>query len=101
MRIHTVKVYPSKAKLPKHEQLAWKIAEVASDATAVESAVAEMIVNRVIDNAAVATSALNRHAPASARSQALTHPRAGGATVVGMPLEQTFEAEWAAWANGT
>ncbi len=101
MRIHTVKVYPSKAKLPKTDQLAWKIAEVASDPVPVESAVAEMIVNRVIDNAAVATSALNRHAPASARSQALAHPRAGGATVFGMPNEQTFEAEWATWANGT
>jgi 2-methylcitrate dehydratase len=101
MKIHTVKVYPSKAKLHRQEQLAWKIAEVASDPVAVEPAVAEMIVNRVIDNAAVATSALNRHPPASARSQALTHPRAGGATVFGMPNEQTFEAEWATWANGT
>jgi 2-methylcitrate dehydratase len=101
MRIHTVKVYPSKAKLPRTEQLAWKIAEVASDATPLEHVVIEMIVNRVIDNAAVATSALNRHAPASARSQAIAHPRAGGATAFGMPIEQTFEAEWATWANGT
>lgn len=101
MRIHTVKVYLSKARLPKTDQLAWKIAEVASDPVPVESAVSEMIVNRVIDNAAVATSALNRHPPASARSQALAHPRAGGATVFGMPNEQTFEAEWATWANGT
>ena len=31
MLIHTVKVYPSKIHLPKKKQLAWKIAEIASD----------------------------------------------------------------------
>ena len=29
------------------------------------------------------------------------HPRPGGATVFGISNDQTFEAEWAAWANGT
>ena len=28
---HTVKVYPSKINLTKKKQLAWKIAEIASD----------------------------------------------------------------------
>ena len=28
---HKVKVYPSKINLPKKNQLAWKIAEIASD----------------------------------------------------------------------
>ena len=31
MLLHSVKVYPSKINLPKKKQLAWKIAEVASD----------------------------------------------------------------------
>ena len=31
MIIHKVKVYPSKINLPKKKQLAWKIAEIASD----------------------------------------------------------------------
>ena len=31
MKIHRVKVYPSKVKLPKKNQLAWKIAQIASD----------------------------------------------------------------------
>ena len=31
MLLHTVKVYPSKINLPKKKQLAWKIAEIASD----------------------------------------------------------------------
>ncbi len=97
---HHVKVFPSKAPLPKCEQFAWKIAEVASDRAPVLPEVAEMIVNRVIDNAAVALAAINRAPVANARTQALAHPRDGGATVFGMPASQRFECEWAAWANG-
>jgi 2-methylcitrate dehydratase len=63
--------------------------------------VVEMIVNRIIDNAGVAIAAINRHPVANARSQALAHPRPGGATVFGLPTDQRFSPEWAAWANGT
>src|SRR5947208_6065851 len=77
------------------------MAQVASDDAAIEPAVAEMVANRVIDNAAVAIAAINRQPVANARSQALAHPREGGATVFGLPSEKRFEAEWAAWANGT
>jgi 2-methylcitrate dehydratase len=101
MNLHKVKVHPEKAKLPKTEQLAWKIAQVASDDVPISAAVADMAINRIIDNAAVATAALNRTPVANARSQALAHPRANGATVFGLPLAQRFDAEWAAWANGT
>ena len=38
---------------------------------------------------------------AAARAQALAHPRERGATVVGVPSYRHFDAEWAAWANGT
>jgi 2-methylcitrate dehydratase len=101
VKLHPVTVYPSKAKLPKTDQLAWKMAQVASDNAPVENDVAEMVVNRVIDNASVAISAINRMPVAAARSQALAHPRASGATVFGVPSDQRFECEWAAWANGT
>jgi leucyl aminopeptidase (aminopeptidase T) len=39
----------------------------------------------------------------SEETQAIAHPASGksGATVFGMPASQVFEAEWAAWANGT
>lgn len=100
MITHQVRVHPSKALLPKTEQLAWKLASVATDKTPVLPEVSEMIVNRVIDNAAVALAAINRAPVANARTQALAHPRAGGATVFGVPAEQRFECEWAAWANG-
>ncbi len=32
---------------------------------------------------------------------ALGHPRAAGATIFGVPSQQSFSPEWAAWANGT
>ena len=101
MKAHTLKVYPSKARLPKTEQLAWKLAELACDPVAVNAEVREMIVNRCIDNAAVALAALNRPAVVSARAQALAHPRPNGATLFGVGESQPVAAEWAAWANAT
>src|SRR5688572_30539768 len=101
MKPHHVRVYPSKENLPKEQQLAWKLAEISAEKAPVEDACREMVVNRIIDNAAVAIAAINRQPVANARSQALSHPRAGGATVFGVANDQTFEAEWAAWANGT
>src|SRR5256885_15712734 len=77
------------------------LAEVAHDDVAIEPAVSEMVINRVIDNAAVGMAAINRAPVANARSQALAHPRDGGGTLFGIPSNQRFEAEWAAWANGT
>jgi 2-methylcitrate dehydratase len=100
MKTHHIQVYPSKALLPKSEQLAWKLAELATAAPAPGPEVTEMVINRLIDNAAVAVAALNRRPVASARAQALAHPRPGGATLWGLPADQRFEAEWAAWANG-
>lgn len=101
MKLHDVRVYPSKSDLPAKEQLAWKIAAVAADRAAVQRDVADMIVNRIIDNAAVAIAAINRRPVISARDMALGHPRRNGATVFGVPARQRVSPEWAAWANGT
>ena len=98
--VHHIKVHPSKVPLSKTEQLAWKIAEVASASTAIDPAAGEMVVNRIIDNASVAIAAINRTPVANARTQALAHPRAKGATLFGVPAAQRFDCEWAAWANG-
>ncbi len=97
---HKVKVYPSKVPLPKTEQLAWKLASVATDKATVLPEVAEMVINRVIDNASVAIAAINREPVANARTQALAHPRIQGAALFGVASEQRFDCEWAAWANG-
>ena len=101
MKLHEVKVYPSKVHLPREDQLAWKLAGVAADPVAVPDDTAAMIINRVIDNASVAIAAINRRPVTSARGMALGHPRAGGANVFGISSDQRFSPEWAAWANGT
>ncbi len=102
MQLHPVKVHPSKALLRREDQLAWKIAGVATDKVAVGRDVAGMIVNRIIDNAAVAIAAINRRPVVSARGMALGHrKKAGGAAVFGLPAATTVSPEWAAWANGT
>ncbi|MEM6747148.1 MAG: MmgE/PrpD family protein [Pseudomonadota bacterium] len=98
---HKVRAHPSKDKLPRDEQLAWKIAEVAADAVEPDADATEMVINRIIDNASVAIASVNRGPIKTARAQALAHPRAGGATLFGLPEGQGVAAEWAAWANGT
>ena len=100
MKTHTLKVYPSKKRLPKEEQLAWKLAEVALDPAPMSSSAKEMLINRIIDNAAVAVASLHRGPVAHAREQALAHPKKSGACVFGLDNTHRFNADWAAWANG-
>lgn len=97
---HHVRTHASREQLPRDQELAWKIAQVAVDPVPVEPEVAEMIGNRVIDNAAVAAASLNRRPVASARAQALAHPYRPGAAVFGAAPEVRSSPEWAAWANG-
>lgn len=100
---HHVRVYKSEEDLPRENQLAWKIAEVATDAVEVEQDVVDMIINRFIDNASVAAASLTRGPIIAARDQAFSHPVStggSGATVFGAPLDKRTSPEWAAWANG-
>ncbi len=101
MIVHNIKVYPSKIHLPKKKQLAWKIAEIASDNSKLNKDSIEMVINRIIDNASVAIASLNRKSVISAREMAMKHPRKNGATVFGINSKQKFDCEWAAWSNGT
>tara|TARA_X000000368_G_scaffold44034_1_gene31627 strand:- start:383 stop:1888 length:1506 start_codon:yes stop_codon:yes gene_type:complete len=101
MRNISVKVHPSKASLKKKDQLAWKIAEIASDNAKIDNDAVEMAINRIIDNASVAIASFNRKPVISAREMALAHPRKNGATVFGLNSKIKVDCEWAAWANGT
>ncbi len=101
MRNIKVRVYKSSAKLKKEEQLAWKIAEIASDKAPLNENAIDMVINRIIDNASVAIASFQRRPVISAREMALAHPRENGATVFGINSDQKFDCEWAAWANGT
>ena len=100
MKQHTVTVHPSVDRLPREDQLAWKIAEVAGDPVAVEEEVVEMIGNRIIDNAAVAAASLNRRPVSNARAQAVAHPFQPGSTVFGLSAADRVSPDWAAWSNG-
>ena len=104
---HHVRVYKSEEELPREQQLAWKIAEVAADPVEVEPEVVDMIVNRIIDNASVAAASLTRAPIVAARAQALSHPVSTGGTgaaIFGLPMTgaaaELTSPEWAAWANG-
>ena len=101
MILHKVKVYPSKIHLPKKKQLAWKIAEIASDNAKLNKDAIEMVINRIIDNASVAIASLNRKPVVSSREMALKHLRKNGATLFGVNKKLKFDCEWAAWSNGT
>ena len=101
MIVHKVKVFPSKKHLPKKNQLAWKIAEIASDNAKLNKGAIEMVINRIIDNASVAIASLNRRPVISSREMALKHFKKNGATLFGVNSKMKFDCEWAAWANGT
>ena len=101
MLLHTVKDYPSKIYLPKKKQLAWKIAEIASDNAKLNKEAIEMVINRIIDNASVAIASLNRRPVISSREMALKHPKKDGACLFGVNSKLKFDCEWAAWSNGT
>ncbi|MDX6227534.1 MAG: 2-methylcitrate dehydratase [Frankiales bacterium] len=94
---HVVEVQPAGQRLATEDQLAWRLAAVATDPVEVDDDVAEMIVNRVIDNAGVAVASVRRTPVVNARAQALRHPAVPGASVFG--AVGRFSAEWAAWAN--
>ena len=90
MITHTVKVYPSKIKLDKKNQLAWKLAEISSDNVKLNKKSIEMSVNRIIDNASVAIASLNRKPVISSREMALRHPKKNGATLFGVSSKKNL-----------
>lgn len=98
MRIHHVRTRRSADDFPRTEHLAHKIARVAADPVPVPADTEAMVLNRIIDNAAVSAAAVLRRPVTVARTQALAHPRRPGAAVFG--VDGGYSAEWAAWANG-
>ncbi len=101
MIIHNIKVYPSKVYLPKKKQLAWKLAEIASDNAKLNKLSIDMAINRIIDNASVAIASLNRKSVIASREMAMKHPRKNGSTIFGINSNHLFDSEWATWTNGT
>src|SRR5690625_2020171 len=100
MKLHEVRTYRSAETLERKDELAWKLAEMVSEDLPETDEVIDMIGNRIVDNAAVAAASLARRPVISARGQAQAHPYSPGAAVFGLPNDQGFSPEWAAWANG-
>lgn len=98
MQTHSVHTRRSAEAFPRTDELAWKFAEVAADPVAVEAGTEAMVINRIIDNAAVSAAAVLRRPVSVARAQALAHPAEPGAAVFG--VTGGYSPEWAAWANG-
>ena len=57
---HEVRTHKSSARLARQDQLAWRLAAVATDPVEVTAEATEMVINRVIDDAAVAAASLAR-----------------------------------------
>jgi len=111
MNSFTVRPHKSAEAFPRQEQLAWRLAEVATDPVPVDDAVATMVANRLIDDAGVAAAALGRRPVTNARAQARPHRLQPGAALWGDPGTSAAEGgtsaagggtspDWAAWANG-
>ena len=102
MKTHHLRTHRSDENLAREGQLAWQLAAVATDPVEVDDDVVEMVVNRVIDNAAVAAASLARRPVVAARSQALSHPVSiggDGSTVFGADAARRTSPEWAASAS--
>lgn len=98
MQIHEVRTRRSAEDFPRSDHLAWKIAEIAADPVAVAPEVEAMVINRIIDNAAVSAASVIRRPVTVARTQAQAHRTQRGATVFG--IDGSYSPEWAAWVNG-
>ena len=98
---HTVRTYRSAEDFPREEHLAHKIARVAADPVEVPEETREMIINRIIDNAAVQAASVLRRPVTSARAMAAARPVTDGRGASVFGLKGKYAAEWAALANGT
>lgn len=97
--IHSVKSENQSGDLAIHEQLAWKLAELANRAKLqqLDGEAVEMAKNRIIDNAAIALGAANERAVVVARGEGRLSAGAGKATIWG--LNEGFHPLAAGFAN--
>ena len=92
--VHTVRTHKSSEPLSAENQLAGKLAALAAEQDRpLDQQSVDMVINRIIDNAAVATASIGRAPVVSARGQAEAHPYSPGATVFGLPGESRVSPE--------
>ncbi len=99
MKKFSIKTQQPGKKINKEDQLAWRIAKMSSQDWDLTPEIIDMVGNRIIDNAGVAVAAINRKAVKISRSQAMQFANKEGATIFGLSSKETFDCQWAAWAN--
>lgn len=101
MKTHTVKAEKRSGDLKKEDQLAWKLALLASKTkdSDLPAETVDMVKNRIIDNAAIALAAANEYPVVVAREKALMTRGVGKATVYGLSSKETFGVKEAAFVN--
>ena len=75
-----VKVCPSKVNLPKEYHLTYIIAKVTSDNLPTYKKVADILIDRIIDNVIVATRSFLRQTITTTKEMALAYLKANGVT---------------------
>lgn len=98
---HLVRPQKPGERLPRENQLAWKIAEVAADQVPLDPKAAEMAAMRIVDDWAVALAALDRPSVISAQGAALAHPRESGSSLIGLGRRARVDPFWGGYANAT
>lgn len=82
------------------DALAWDIATAVSDFPVEAGVVPSLVIDRIIDTAALAALALGQGKGDAARNRAMLHPSPSGAGIFGASRACLVSPEWAAWANG-
>jgi 2-methylcitrate dehydratase len=95
--IHTVTALGKGGQIETQQQLAWKIAEVAARPHALDGDVRAMVINRIIDNAAIALAAINEFPIQVARQKAMASKGTGRASLYG--VAGAFDVARAAFHN--
>ena len=97
--IHTLRAVGKGGQIVREQQLAWKIADIAARAheVALDKDVKDMVINRIIDNAAIALAAINEFPIQVARAKAKQGKGTGRATIYGTPGE--YDVARAAFHN--
>lgn len=82
------------------DALAWDIATAVSDFPVEADVVPSLVIDRIIDTAALAALALGWGKGGAARNRAILHPSPSGAGLFGASAACLVSPEWAAWASG-
>ena len=99
MKKFNINIQQPGEKVKKENQLAYRIAVMSSEEWNLTDEITEMVGNRIIDNAGVAVTALNREAVKISRAQAMQFENKNGATLFGLEDNKKYDCQWAAWAN--